>query len=131
MKQKHKETIKEIVETAGWFLNSSMPLGEPPQNMSKEELREKYFRPEYFASDLHDKTVPELKQILANLKKLSNKEPISRTEFDKLFTFSGFPIPEISDEILAKLEMRVLHGSYINDRDLKAITAEIERLKNI
>ena len=71
MKQKHKETIKEIVETGGWFLTSSIPLGEPPQNMSKEELREKYFRPEFWDTpDLHKMSVSELKHKLAELNKI-------------------------------------------------------------
>jgi hypothetical protein len=130
-KNKKVEQIKEIVISNGLCLDISRPIGEIPQNLSKIELREKYFRPEFFALDLRDKTIPELKTILANLKKLSNYEPVSRTEYDKLFTSSSFPVPYISDEILAKLEMRQLHGSDINERDLKEITNEIERLKKI
>jgi hypothetical protein len=78
MKQKHKETIREIVETGGRFLNSSMPLGEPPQNMSKEELRAKYFRPEFWDTpDLHKMSVSELRYKLAELKKICEAAGLS------------------------------------------------------
>ena len=124
--EKHID-IRELIISDGKTLDSF--VREIPSNLTKEEMRERLFRPEFFEADLYDKSVPELKQILADLKKLSNNEPVSRTEFEMLFTASGFPIPDISDELLAKLEMRELHGSYINDRDLKSITDEIERLK--
>ena len=120
--------IKELIISDGKTLDSFV-RSEIPENLTPEEIREKYFKPEYFEADLYDKSVPELKQILADLKKLSNNEPISRIEFEMLSTSSGFPIPDISNELLAKLEMRELHSSYINDKDLKAITDEIERLK--
>jgi hypothetical protein len=129
-KQKKNLEIREMIQTNGENLDFFVRR-EIPANLTREQLRERFFKPEYFASDLHDKSVPELKQILADLKKLSNNEPLSRTEFEKLFTASGFVPPVISDELLAKLEMRELHGSYINDKDLKAITDEIERLQKI
>jgi hypothetical protein len=130
MRQKLKAEIVELIISNGENLDIFFrPFGAIPENLTKEQLRERYFKPEYFAADLHGKSVLELKQILANLKMLSNNEPLSRPEFEKLFTASGFVPPVISDEVLAKLEMRELHGSYINDKDLKSITDEIERLK--
>ena len=71
MKRKHKETIKEIIETGGLCLDTYIPLGEPNQNMSKEELREKYFRPEFWDTpELHQMSVPQLKYELAKLEKI-------------------------------------------------------------
>lgn len=51
----------------------SLPLGNIPQNLSREELKEKYIRPEFFITpDLYQMSTAQLKAELKKLNDLRN-----------------------------------------------------------
>jgi hypothetical protein len=71
-RQKKKDEIIELIQTNGENLDFFYsPFGEIPENLTKEQLRERYFKPEYWDTlELHQMSVSELKHKLSELNKI-------------------------------------------------------------
>lgn len=131
--------IKDIVQSEGKCIINSVHSLLPPQPEDEDELREwwnKYFPSELWDTpELHEMTEQEIKHKLEEQWTLLKQagfviDPITRDEFNSLFTQCGYDPPNISDELLENLSKNGSERT-VSSRSANDMIYEINRMRKI
>jgi hypothetical protein len=129
--------IKNIVQSEGKCIITSVHSLLPPMPEDEDELREYWNK--YFPSELWDRpewyemTEQEIMFKLEEQRRFAIQigsliDPISRDEFNSLFTQCGYDPPNVTDEMLENLS---IHGyeRTVSNKEAKALIYEINKLR--